>query len=187
MNTFRIAIDGGSSQALIKLLDTSFLPWHLQSYDRDGEVTLRLIPGETTELRFSLLAGCAVRQAVHIVSMAGSIPVRCIWTVSQPNMVVIQISPQDRAQVTIFQNVAWALFLWAASRHPGHEAFQGFERLSLSQNHNFRRSSKELNTSLAAFSQQTQPLSRPARSQSVRSPTPMIVSPMAESLKNKGG
>lgn len=187
MGTFRIAIDSGSSQTLVKLLDTCLLPWHLYGHDRGGEMILRLISGETTELRFSVLAGSAVRQAVRIVSMAGSIPTHFLCTVRQPKMLVVQISPQDRAQATIFRTLAWALFLWAASRHPGHETFQGFALASLSPTHTSRLSAGDSNASLTAFSQQTQPLSHPASAQSVRPSTPMRAPPMAESLKKRDG
>ena len=187
MDTFRIAIDSNSSQTLVKLLQPCLSSWHLYSHDRDGEIILRLIPEETTELRYSILAEAAVHQAVHIVSMAGSIPTRCLWTIRQRKILVVRISPQDRVQTTIFQTLAWALFLWAASRHPGHETFHGFVHAPLGQTHNLRLPSGDSNTSLAAFSQQTQPLSHPVRARSVSSSAPMSFPPTAESPPKKGG
>ncbi|PSR20856.1 MAG: hypothetical protein C7B47_17710 [Sulfobacillus thermosulfidooxidans] len=186
MNEFRIAIDADSSSALVKMLDSYLYAWHLQGSDRAEELMLRLIPGETTQIQVSVLAGSALRQAVRIMSRAGSIPVRRTWTIRQRQLLVFQISPQNRAQASIFRTLAWALFLWAASRHPGHEAFHGFVQGSRGPTPMSAEPSGDSMASRGVFSRQTQPLSHPTHTTAFGHST-LQSNPPLENPQKKGG
>ncbi|MCY0900408.1 MAG: hypothetical protein OWU33_16040 [Firmicutes bacterium] len=111
--------DDASLNDAVHLLFERLETWHIAGTKAGCQLTLRLSlgpPGITyssTDLR-SLVANLA-----HVTDL----PPRRSWMGSNPDVIGLQFSRGFVPSSTLLGQIAWVLFLWAASNHIDHETF----------------------------------------------------------------
>lgn len=105
------AIDGAMQ------LNTYLQRWGLEG-SRTGPLTVTLTITPIRQILLSWFAPSAIAQAAQIIARACDIPITRTFVGRDRDQVTVGLGGEDASDVTLWENIAWGIFLWAASRYP---------------------------------------------------------------------
>lgn len=117
MELFGIRIIGELSSDAAVQMNMNLRRWGIEG-GRTGPLAVSITTSSRRQIGVSWLARSEVYEAAQIVSRSCGIPIVRTLFRDGRDRVAVHISGGDVGQSSVWEHIAWGIFLWAASRYP---------------------------------------------------------------------
>ena len=132
MELFGIRFIGETSSDAAMQLAMNLRRWGIDG-DRTGPLAISVSLSPRRQIAVSWLARPEVYEAARIVSRSSGIPIARTLLSHGRDHVAVRIPVEDARQSSVWEHVAWGIFLWAASRYPTNPTWSFLARPGRSQ------------------------------------------------------
>ncbi len=124
MGTFGIyVISETTPPALVQSVETHLRRWGILARRESAALAIRLTADTTPGIYLSTASRWPIRRAAQIVVESTKLPQSLLVTSWDRDLIDIHLSPSDDHTEETIARLGWGLFLWMASRQPGHPAW----------------------------------------------------------------
>lgn len=187
MELFGIEIRDSVSSDGSQYLFQALRRWGVDGAGATGMLVVSLVPSPSAKILVSPWSRSDTQDAAGVVSRALRIPLFKPWADSPRDQIVVGISGGAQEMDQILEDLAWAIFLWAAHRYPKHPAWN----VLFTKPEQLVRKEVLVPTqgapTVASFASQSLPLPRKRHDPAASALTPTLHPPAAAPGPRRGG